>query len=294
MVAEAFARQDLALPKDKLFPIEVHWKPKSESIGRILQAWNIAADSVVFIDDSAMELGEAKAAHPGLHCLSFPKNDAQALDGFLRELRNLFAKSALSDDDALRLESLRQGARLREDAADAGGDTETFLESLQAEITFGYTKDPPDPRALDLVNKTNQFNLNGRRHTDGSWLAHLESPCAFLTVTSYRDKYGPLGKIAALSGQVSGDELRLQAWVMSCRAFSRRIEYRSVAELFDYFQVGRILFEFAPTARNGPVQTFLAEFFDGALPAEPVLSREQFLSRVPRLYDRAQRETSNE
>ena len=43
-------------------------------------------------------------------------------------------------------------------------------------------------------------------------------------VVSYRDKFGPLGKIAVLQGVKNGDAARIETWVMSCRAFARRIE----------------------------------------------------------------------
>ena len=45
---------------------------------RILEIWNIAADSVIFVDDSPMELAEVAAAHPGIECVLFPKEDSVA------------------------------------------------------------------------------------------------------------------------------------------------------------------------------------------------------------------------
>ena len=112
LVAEALERTDLLMPKERMFPIEVHWNAKSESVGRILQMWNIGADSVVFIDDSPMEVAEVQAAYADMECVVFPKNDPAALNALLRRLRDLFGKSTISSDDALRLESIRAGATL--------------------------------------------------------------------------------------------------------------------------------------------------------------------------------------
>ena len=70
-VEEAFRRSDLLLKRDSLFPVEASWGPKSESVGRILRAWNVGADSVVFIDDSPLELAEVQAAHPGIETILF-------------------------------------------------------------------------------------------------------------------------------------------------------------------------------------------------------------------------------
>jgi predicted enzyme involved in methoxymalonyl-ACP biosynthesis len=73
------------------------------------------------------------------------------------------------------------------------------------------------------MNKTNQFNLNGKRYTEGSWLRYLKQLDTILMVASYKDKFGPLGKIAVLSGRVSASGFVIEAWVMSCRAFAWRI-----------------------------------------------------------------------
>ena len=77
----------------------------------------------------------------------------------------------------------------------------SFLEHVEAEMSFNFDKSPLDPRALELVNKTNQFNLNGKRYTETSWHKYLLGPASFLLVVSYKDKYGPLGKIAVIAGR---------------------------------------------------------------------------------------------
>ena len=46
LVKEAFARKDLLISKDSIFPFEVHWNRKSDSVRRILQDWNISPDAV--------------------------------------------------------------------------------------------------------------------------------------------------------------------------------------------------------------------------------------------------------
>src|SRR5579884_578668 len=121
VVNQALSRSDLVINKEKIFPIEVHWDAKSGSVARILEAWNIGADSVVFVDDSPMELAEVAAAHPGIECVLFPKDDYNACLAMMRRLRDMCGKERVSQDDAMRLESLRQSAVFREQAS--GGAT---------------------------------------------------------------------------------------------------------------------------------------------------------------------------
>ena len=160
VVARVFEREDLLIRPEQVFPLEVHWNAKSSSVSRILETWNIAADSVIFVDDSPMELAEVAAAHPGIECVLFPKNDYAASLAMLRRLRDLCGKERVSSDDALRLESIRQGAAFRVQAA-AAATPESFLAQAEAVVTFDFGC-AAEPRVLELVNKTNQFNLNGR------------------------------------------------------------------------------------------------------------------------------------
>src|SRR5207245_172422 len=97
----------------------------------------------------------------------------------------------LTAEDSLRLESIRNSATLAEAAGHGGASLDQFLEDAEAELTLSFDKEP-DPRALELLNKTNQFNLNGRRFNEGDWQAYLVDPERFVAVVSYKDKFGPL------------------------------------------------------------------------------------------------------
>jgi FkbH-like protein len=55
-VHRVFDRQDLLISKNDMFPFQLHWARKSQSVERILTDRNVGADSVVFIDDGPMEV----------------------------------------------------------------------------------------------------------------------------------------------------------------------------------------------------------------------------------------------
>ncbi|HPD13613.1 MAG TPA: HAD-IIIC family phosphatase [Planctomycetota bacterium] len=290
LVEQALAREDLLLPRDCLFPVEANWGQKSASVARILRQWNIGADSVVFVDDSPMELAEVKAAHPGVECVLYPTEDDAAAVALLSRLRDLFGKETITEEDGLRLASLRRHAAIS-DLAFRVSDLNDFLRQAEAELAVDFRKEPSDPRALELVNKTNQFNLNGVRLTEGEWRARLVRPGAFLLVAGYRDKYGPLGKIAAVAGRAEEGVLRIETWVMSCRAFGRRIEHGCLAALFERFGAAEAIFDFQPTPRNGPLQAFLGELL-GAPPGPAArLTRERFAQACPPLFHRVREVT---
>lgn len=270
---------------DRVFPLEIHWSPKSGSVSRILEAWNISADSVIFVDDSAMELAEVQAAHPGLECLRFP--GAQESGGYdlLWKLRDLCGKEFVSADDQLRLDSIRHGAAFREGAgSDDPGAADRFLAEVNASVTIEIPPARDNKRVLELVNKTNQFNVNGKRFTESEWHELAAAENAFVASVQYEDKFGPLGLIAVVCGTFSSGRIDVECWVMSCRAFARRIEHQCIRVLLDHFQATDVAVNFSPTGRNGPVADF-ARAIIGHVPDGPFhFTRADFETVCPSLY----------
>jgi len=165
-------------------------------------------------------------------------------------------------------------------------DQESLLAGLDATVEIDFDADSADRRAFDLVNKANQFNLNGRRFQLADWAAALDREGAWLAVVSYRDKFGALGKIAVVQGRALESRLYIDTWVMSCRAFSRRIEFAVLAELLRRYTPAEVVLDLAVTAKNGPLRIFVKSL-TGAEPSGPCASSlERFDAACPRLYHR--------
>jgi FkbH-like protein len=282
LVKAALARRDMVLDSGQLFPIEAHWGPKSQSVERILRIWNVGADSVVFIDDSAAELAEVKNAFSDVTGILYPEDDSDMI-GFLDQLRELFGKPNTTEEDRLRSASLRSNHDMT--ARRAGASEDDFLSGANATIDLRFNK--PDQRMFELINKTNQFNLNGVRLEESAWQRYLSDPGTFILGVSYEDKFGPLGTISVALGKKDGTRGRILAWVMSCRAFSRRIEHQVLRTLFEKLEIQTLDLELVATERNGPLREFIRSI-TGEEAAQPLaIQRERFLSRCPQLFAKA-------
>jgi FkbH-like protein len=245
-------------------------------VSAILRAWNIAADAVVVVDDSRMELEEIRRAHPGIHCIEFAPRDPRRTLEVLAELRDAFGKPQTQEEDKLRAASIRSAALFEEQKA--GGDLQEFLASLDGTIRFDPRRDSDGGRWLELINKTNQFNLNGARLTDGEWLRLSREEGHVALGVAYSDRFGSLGTIGVVAGRVvaaAGSARRLEVahWVLSCRAFSRRIEDHTLEHLFELAGVDTLRLLYKSTARNQPFQEFLTRLglmpgSDGAIDVE--------------------------
>jgi len=282
VVDEVFARADILLDQEVIFPLEVHWEAKSASVARILDVWNVAADSVVFVDDNPMEVAQVQSVFPEIEGVVFTGGDPRALLDSFGRLRDLFGKHATNEEDALRARSIRTSVGFRRSAEARGHSMNDFLRDVLGEIEFSW-RGEYDARALELINKTNQFNLNGRRLDDGAFVKALGEPGAFLMTAAYKDKFGPLGRTAAVLGRAADGVVHVDHWVMSCRAFSRRIEHHCLSALFDRFDASSVVVAYAPTNRNRPLQDFLAAIRDDPAEGEIVIDRDAFAGRTPEL-----------
>jgi FkbH-like protein len=276
LVKQGLLREDLRLPGSAFYPVRADWGPKSVHVGEILRTWNIGPDSVVFVDDSSMELDEVRTAFPSMTCLQFPSKKPAAAVALFAQLRDLFGKSAVNQEDTLRQASIRAGEEFRESAATV--DSAEFLRSLQGRVTFDTRNASGNRRLLELVNKTNQFNLNGARVSEGEWLRLLADPAAFAVGISYEDKFGPLGIIGVVAGKQAAGRMEVSSWVMSCRAFSRRIEFHTLQHLFEASDVESLALAFRATERNQPLQEFLQSIGlnTSSGGAELILTRDEF------------------
>ena len=285
-VHTALRRPDLRISTENLFPVEAHWEPKSSSVSRILKSWNIAADAVVFVDDSPHELSEVAAVHPDIYCMQFPRDDITAGIRILHEIRDLFAKNHTSREDMIRIQSVRDMVSFNDNFSAHAADIDLFLSSLDASIEFDFSPEANDSRALELVNKTNQFNLNGRRFLEAEWSKQTATAGSWVAAVSYTDRFGPLGKIAVLQGRLMHHGLHIETWVMSCRAFSRRIEFACIRALFDHFDAVELSFVLSETPKNVPLRRFFSEISAREVGSHWLLTREQFQTACPKLFQR--------
>ncbi|HVJ31448.1 MAG TPA: HAD-IIIC family phosphatase [Gammaproteobacteria bacterium] len=284
VVAAVLERRDLRLDARALFPVEVGWHEKSAMIDRILAAWNVSADAVAFVDDSPFELEQVRSRHPSLVCLRFP-HDPRAVLELCRELRDRCGRAAPSAEDRLRRDGLAAQARAEAERVASGTSMEDFLAGLRARTTIAFGCPEHATRAWELVNKTNQFNINGQRIDEIAWQRQLEKPGTVLVTVDYEDRSGPLGVIGAMVAAPREEAVEVSAWVLSCRAFSRRVEYRMLRALFDRFRTRTVSVVYTPTERNARVREFLAGFADVGESDAVRVPRERFDAACPHLYD---------
>ncbi len=118
-------------------------------------------------------------------------------------------------------------------------------------------------RTVQLINKSNQFNLTTRRYTENEVLAVMDDPDAFGLQLRLIDRLGDNGVIAIVIGRKAGDrDLYIDTWLMSCRVLGRQVEEATldlIARHARLLGAQRLIGEYIPTRKNGMVKDHYAK-----------------------------------
>ena len=254
----------MTLSESDFVSVVASYHPKSAQIKELARQLNLGLNAVVFVDDNPVELQEVAQVLPEVQCVAFPKHD-DGLPAVLYDLNRRFGRRELTAEDRNRTELYRRRLEGMVPQAAEGADLHAFLRDLRMRLILHDRSTGDRARAVQLINKTNQFNLNGKRVTDEEVGAALASGGRLFTAT-LEDKTGSHGEI--LAALVTG-EGRMTSFVLSCRVFQRRVEHAFSAWLAEQSEAP-VSMEYAPTERNEPFQLFLRDPAFGAAVAGPV------------------------
>jgi FkbH-like protein len=136
-----------------VFP-SISWDPKGPRLARLLEAVQLRAPSVLFIDDNPMNRAEARHFVPGLQVA-----DETIVPRLLDDPR-LHGKP---DPHMTRLAQYHLLERRATGQQAADGDTEAFLRASNITVTIEHDLEPHLDRAVELTNRTNQLNFTKKR-----------------------------------------------------------------------------------------------------------------------------------
>jgi FkbH-like protein len=252
MVRAALDSGRMPLKVEDFVAIRADYGAKSDHVRALAESLNLGVDSIVFVDDNVVELAEVASAAPGVTCQAFPAKD-EDLPAFLDRLALLFDRRSVTVEDTERTEMYRRRAATHPPTDGAG--LMNFLKGLDMLLTMFDRTNDDWTRAHQLINKTNQFNLNGRR-MDASQVATVLAEGGRMFTATLDDRTGSHGEIIACLVDRDG---RVHALVMSCRVFQRRVEYAFLLWLLGHWQGPALTFAFSATERNEPFRNFVAD-----------------------------------
>lgn len=231
-----------------------NWQDKAANLRFIAETLNIGLDSLVFVDDNPAERRLIRAELPAVAVPELPDEPAEYVSVLAQA--GYFEAIDITAEDRERTALYHANASreaLRQSATDLAG----YLAGLDMQLVWAPFDAAGFKRIVQLINKTNQFNLTTRRYTDAEVDALMRDPDVLTLQLRLTDVHGDNGMIAVVIGRrVDGHALEIDTWLMSCRVLGRGVEEGTLnilAERAAALGCNQLIGEYRPTAKNGMV-----------------------------------------
>ena len=239
-----------------------NWDDKATNIVRIAQELNISLDSLVFFDDNPVEQEIVRRNLPDVLVINVPE-DSDKYVPILYE-SGAFDTVELTEEDLNRSSSYITKS-LRDNLKSTVVDYDAYLQALDMEAEIRNVGKENIDRFVQLINKSNQFNLRTKRYTEKELDALVASPSCCLLAFYLKDKFAYYGNIACviLKKDSELNALFIDTLVMSCRVLKRGLEkviFDRIVEEAERMSCLRIVGEYIPTERNTMVSTLLDDY----------------------------------
>ncbi len=282
---------NMVLKRDDFAAFEATWDPKSTSLQRIAEQLRLGLDSFVFFDDNPAEREQVRMAVPQVEVVEVPADPA----GFVSALEQggWFESIVITAEDVVRARAYRAETE-RERVRETAGSLDDYLRSLGMEGDIRPLDDADLPRTVQLLGKTNQFNLTTRRHDRTAIEAMRAKERSVALTMRLADRFGDHGLVSVIVAVPVEHEpdptLRIDTWLMSCRVIGRTAEdffFSDLVERCRALGYTRLRATYARTAKNAMVADLLPRLgFSVLSEGDPVTEYELDLARAvsPRTY----------
>lgn len=242
---------EMLLKREDFAFLQIHWNPKAESVSATVGALNIGKDSFVFIDDNRHERALVADAHPDVIIL-----DAEADSTWVALERLKSYPNTQATEEAMKRTAMYQEQAARNAAlAPVAGSLEN-LSALGLWYTFNEAKLENIERVLELINRTNQFNLTTIRYSKKEVLEFYSSKRHLVFTSSLGDKFGDLGLVAVIVVALKEEGVaEIDTFVMSCRAMGFSLEKALINEVVFFLRnkgFTKVYGRYVPSDRNSP------------------------------------------
>lgn len=257
-VAEVLEKHpDMVLKNDNIVVSEVNWNDKASNLRVIAEELNIGIDSMVFVDDSDFEINLIREQLPQVVCMQVP---AAIFDypKQLAEIINTYFYFSDSKADLDKTNQYKQQAQ-RNQSKRQFGDIESYLKSLEMEVTFHVNDASEVERVAQLTQKTNQLNLCTNRYTDAQIESIKGSAKQSYISLSVKDKFGDSGLTGVAIVSFTEGKGVINDFLMSCRVMGRNIEFVFIDYIINYLKskgCDSVAAQYIPTMKNKPVSDF--------------------------------------
>jgi FkbH-like protein len=236
----------------------ISWDTKVQGIRRIQTALNLKMKDYVFIDDREDERELVALTYPDILCLDATNPATWRRIELWREL----LEDDLEMDRTLMYQQREQRKAFVREELSSDEERASLFTALQLRLLIRQAKTDDLRRVAELINRTNQFNLEGSRTSFTEVCKWHGSSEHMIFVGQTSDRFGDMGATCVVVSRVADGRLELLPFVLSCRVFGYGIE----RAMLNYLKrvaaqrgLRRIVGRIVETPHNAPCRTFLAD-----------------------------------
>lgn len=237
----------------------INWQPKHENIREIAHSLNLGLDSLVFWDDSPGERALVQQMLPQVEVPPFPDSPVELAPALAELYEKYFQKPRLTEEDRQKTRQYAENEQ-RNRLEEQTGDYDRFLRRLEIRAQV-LDPGPHMERLVQLVNKTNQFNLTTLRYSLEEMQKTVADPAKKVYLYRVEDCFGDYGIVSALIVSLAGGIPMVEEWVLSCRVMGKQVEDALLGHVeAELLRAGytELRGRYVPTGKNRPV----AELYD--------------------------------
>lgn len=206
----------LGLAEYFLYP-QISWGPKSGAVEQIAKSLNIGIDALALIDDTAFERQQVRSVWPQVRTYD------------VTELNSLLARPEFDVPATAESRSRRAMYRAEEQRNTLmkaeHTDIVDFLRKCNLKLhLFTPATEEEKLRCYELIVRTNQLNMTGRKYTAEEFAEVLRRPGHNNFAFSCADDFGQYGIVGFGQYRAEGEVLVFTEFAMSCRVAGKFVE----------------------------------------------------------------------
>jgi FkbH-like protein len=245
---------EMLIKKNVIAAYRINWREKYINIKEIAKEIGLGLSNIMFVDDNPVEREKVRINLPEVKILELPQDPALYRQTILKS--PFLSVIEITKEDNNRATNYTKKRALVEEQ-DKYENIEDFLSSLNITIEFNQLDDYNFSRALQLINKTNQFNTTTRRYTEKNLKDMLDDDHFFVGVLGYTDQMTEFENIGVFIVEQKNDCVNINTLLLSCRVLGKCLENTIVAWIVNYSRsqgFDYLCGEIIETPRNTPVR----------------------------------------
>jgi len=213
--------KNMVLKLEDFSLVKANWKTKSQNIKDLSVELDLSLESFVFFDDNSLErdlvrknLHKVHVINPDIDISNWPQQIFESFE---------FIKFKLTKEDLFKTQQYKSRLKFVSEKNQTSNELD-FLKKIKLNAKIVKIDKNNEQRCLQIINKTNQFNLTTKRYSSSEIQNFKNTKNNLIFMVSLSDKYGDHGIVALVMLRLEKYYVYIDNFAISCRVLGRQLE----------------------------------------------------------------------